>query len=79
MNLYHACQEDDSYSVQEVCEKMRISYLQIQEWANEDDQLMQALDICESLCAGNTERAMLMKRIPPDQAFIYMSLYRNKN
>lgn len=70
--LIKACEEDDAYSVSMMCAKANISYAQIKAWAQEDEIWSQSLEMCKSICEGNIEVALLMKRIEFEEALPFL-------
>lgn len=71
--LHAACRDKNSFSVQEVCQRAGISYVQIQEWAQYDELWKNILEVCRSICFSNADDAGLMGRISSEMAIKYMS------
>ena len=71
MTLLRGSQENDTYSVAELCRKMGISYEQIKQWAYKNEHWGDLLEICHMRCVNNVEIAAMMRRIPMEDALKY--------
>ena len=74
--LIKACHEQDAYSVPIMCAKAKISYVQIQAWAQEDKIWADILKTCKNLCEDNAERAVLLNKMPLEEMMPFMSEYK---
>ncbi len=70
--IYEACQNDDAYSVHEICQFFNISYERVSELAATDKLYLDVLQICHERCKTNAEIAGLMSRSPANLAFKYI-------
>ncbi len=71
MMLLRGSQEDDAYSIAELCRKMGVSYEQLKRWAQKNEHWAHILEMCHMRCANNVDIAAMMRRIPMEDALKY--------
>jgi hypothetical protein len=66
-------QENDCYTMHDLCRKVGIPYEQVQRWERNDYQWADVLDTCRERCSDNVEIAAMMKRMKLKDALKYMN------
>ncbi len=70
--LLHGAQENDCYTVPDLCRKIGIPYAQVQRWAHDDYRWSDVLEVCRERCLDNVEVAAMMKRMRFREALKYI-------
>lgn len=65
-------QENDCYTVHDLCRKVGIPYEQVQRWARDDYRWADVLEVCRTRCFDNVEMAMMLRRMKFKEGLKYV-------
>jgi hypothetical protein len=65
-------QENDCYTVPDLCRKVGLPYELVQRWARDDYRWADVLEACHTRCFDNVEMAMMLGRMKFKEGLKYL-------